>query len=188
MVNMAGPKSYKRYGRVKSHIRKAIIEKRKKLSEEYRHEYAMELSKKFFDTELYKNSKRILSYVSIHGEFETKYINRRILAEGKTLLLPKTYEMGVMKVFVVEDLKSLEKNSFGLHEPLETKEQTPDLIIVPAVAFDLKGNRLGFGGGFYDRYLEGKKISTIGLCYGFQIVENLPKEEHDIPVDRLLFL
>jgi len=173
---------------MKSQIRKAIIEKRKKLSDEYRHEYAMELSKKFFETELYKKSESILSYVSIHGEFETKYVNRRILAEGKTLLLPKTYEKRVMKAFEVIDLKSLEKNSFGLHEPLETTEKLPDLIIIPGVAFDINGNRIGFGGGFYDRYLEGKKIRTIGLCYGFQIVDNIPKEEHDIPVDELIFL
>lgn len=173
---------------MKKILRKGIVDKRKKLAEEYIHEYSKELSKKFFETDVYRNSKIIMSYVSIHGEVETEYINRRVLSQGKKLLLPKTYEKGVMKAFEVKDLNELVKNSFGLHEPIETDEFLPDLVIVPGVAFDRSGNRLGFGGGFYDRYLQGKNIKTIALCYEFQLVELLPKEEHDIPVDEILYL
>lgn len=188
MVYLAGPKSNKRYDLMKKHIRDTIVDKRKKLAKEYVHEYSMELSKKFFETEIYKNAKIIMSYVSIKGEFETKYINRRILSEGKTLVLPKTYGQGLMKAFEVKTMDELVKNSFGLHEPLESVEHLPDLIIMPGVAFDKRGNRIGFGGGYYDRYLQGKTIKTVALCYEFQVVEGFAVEEHDIPVDYLLYL
>lgn len=188
MVYLARPKGNKRYDLMKKHIRDTIVEKRKKLAKEYIHEYSMELSKKFFDSEIYKNAQIIMSYVSIKGEFETKYINRRILSEGKILVLPKTYGQGIMKAFEVKNMDELVKNCFGLHEPLEGKEHLPDLIIVPGVAFDKKGNRIGFGGGYYDRYLQNKNVKTVALCYEFQIVEGFVVEEHDIPVDYLLYL
>lgn len=173
---------------MKKTLRNFIVDKRKKLETEYIHEYSKELSKKLFEMDIYKNAQIIMSYVSIHGEIETQYINRRILSQGKTLLLPKTYKEGIMKAFEVRDLSELAKNSFGLHEPNETKEFLPDLVIVPGVAFDKKGNRLGFGGGFYDKYLQGKTLKTIALCYEFQVVEILPKEEHDIPVNEIIYL
>lgn len=173
---------------MKKALRNSIIEKRKELSELYRKEYSMELSKIFFESDLYKNSQKIMSYISIQGEFEMKYINKRILSEGKKLILPKIYEKGNMKAFEVDDLSELQKNSWGLHEPLETMEMEPDLIIVPGVAFDKKGNRMGFGGGFYDRFLGKRKVKTVALCYEFQILEELPVEDHDIPVDLVIFL
>lgn len=188
MVYLARPQSYKRYDLMKKHIRNTLIEKRRKLAKEYIHEYSMELSKKFFESDIYKNSKIIMSYVSIQGEFETKYINRRILSEGKTLVLPKIYGKGIMKAYQVNSLDELVKNSFGLHEPLEENELLPELIIVPGVAFDKEGNRIGFGGGYYDRYLSDKKIKTIAFCYEFQIVEEFPVEEHDKAVDILMYL
>lgn len=173
---------------MKKTLRNSIIEKRKELSEIYRKEYSMELSKIFFESDLYRNSQKIMSYISIHGEFEMKYINRRILSEGKNLILPKIYEKGRMKAFEVKNLSELQKNSWGLHEPLETIEMEPDLIIVPGVAFDKKGNRMGFGGGFYDRFLEKRRVKTVAFCYEFQMVEELPVEEHDIPVGQVMFL
>lgn len=173
---------------MKKKLRDEIIKRREELTEEFIKEYSEDLSEVFFNSELYKNSKIIMSYASIRGEFDTNFIHKKIIEDKKTLLLPKTYEEGVMKAFEVRDLQKLKKNSLGILEPLETKENVPDLIIVPGVAFDGKGNRLGFGGGFYDRFLFEHKAKTVALCYEFQVVNSIPKEEHDVEVDEIYYL
>lgn len=173
---------------MKTKIRDNITKRREGLSAIYIENYSKTLSEEFLESDSYKNAKNILSYMSFRGEIDTDFIHKRIFDDNKILILPKIYKNGIMKTYRVNDLSSLVKNSFGILEPQEHSELTPDLIIVPGVAFDKTGNRLGFGGGFYDRYLQNKSIKTIALCYNFQVVDELPKEEHDIPVDKLFFL
>lgn len=173
---------------MKNTLRKEIAEKREKLSEEFRKEYSEDLSYIFFNSEIYAKAKVIMSYVSFRGEFDTSIINKRILEDKKTLLLPKTYGKGHMKAYKVSNLHKLKENKFGLKEPEEGEEFEPDLIIVPGIAFDKEGNRLGFGAGYYDRFLSEKKANTLAFCYDFQIIEKLSKEEHDIPVDEIYYL
>lgn len=173
---------------MKNSLRKEIVKKREELDEDFRKEYSQDLTDMFLNSETYKTAKVIMSYVSFRGEFDTSIINKQIIEDKKTLLLPKTYEEGVMKAFEIRDLNKLKKNDFGIFEPLETNEKEPDLIIVPGVAFDLEGHRLGFGAGYYDRFLGEKSIKTIAFCYDFQVLDVLPKDEHDIPVDEIFYM
>lgn len=89
-----------------------------------------------------------------------------------------------MQAYRFTDKKELAKNCFGIWEPPESAEviQNPDVIIVPGLAFDRQGFRLGRGGGYYDRYLAGRSTLTIGLCHQAAFVDLLPRDPWDIPV------
>ena len=95
---------------MKNSLRKEIVKKREELDEDFRKEYSQDLTDMFLNSETYKTAKVIMSYVSFRGEFDTSIINKQIIEDKKTLLLPKTYEEGVMKAFEVRDLNKLKKN------------------------------------------------------------------------------
>lgn len=136
----------------------------------------------------YQNAQTIFSYMSIQSEVETFDINAEILRKKKTLALPKVY-LKSMEFHSVCDLESDTcKGAFGVLEP---KEQMPviekfDLILVPAVAFCKQGFRMGYGAGFYDRYLSGKKGIFIGICFDEQIFDEIPKDEFDVKMHYLV--
>ena len=109
------------------------------------------------------------------------------LLNEKRVFLPRV-NGSRMDFYEISDITELSPGAFGIYEPdIEGKE--PDyskngLLIMPGVAFDSLGNRIGFGGGFYDKYLsEGGRFLKIALAYDFQILENLPAEEHDEKTD-----
>ena len=97
-----------------------------------------------------------------------------------------------MEAVEITSLEGLKENKYGILEPDDSKEEfcknNLDLIILPGVAFDLVGKRIGYGGGYYDRYLENidKKIIKVALIYDFQLLENVPAEEHDIKADYII--
>jgi len=111
--------------------------------------------------------------------------------EGKKVYLPKTWlkerRLTFHRVYSFSDLVP---GPFGLLEPNPKNEETDlgslDVMFVPGLAFDVKGYRLGYGGGFYDRMLRETSALKVGVCYSFQLVESLPVEPHDVPVDLIL--
>ncbi|MBN1467986.1 MAG: 5-formyltetrahydrofolate cyclo-ligase [Fusobacteriaceae bacterium] len=176
---------------MKIFIRKSLISKREKLDKNYVKSYSESLSKIFIESDIFKESSIVMSYVSFKGEFDTNFINKEILNNNKTLLLPKIYSNSNMKAFKVKDLTGLNRNKFGILEPIESEELSPDLVIIPGVAFDYEKNRIGFGAGFYDKFLEKldrNSVKIIALAYDFQILETIPKEDHDIPIDLIYYL
>ena len=96
-----------------------------------------------------------------------------------------------MKFIYLEDLSKVEKNQMGIPEPVAdgpVAEDPTALVLMPGLAFTEKGDRMGYGGGFYDRFLaEEPNHPTLALCYDFQMVDRLPTEEYDIPVDTVLW-
>ena len=148
------------------------------------------LSKEVFDnllkSGLLENKNAILSYMSIKGEVETSYINEFILKEGKHLLIPSINEEDELEV-----KKSNGEHKIGKYGIIEVNSDIVfnyneiDIVLVPGVAFDKRGNRIGFGKGYYDRLL--KKIGgvKIGLAYEFQIVPEFEKEAHDEGLDYI---
>ncbi|EIC75637.1 5-formyltetrahydrofolate cyclo-ligase [Streptococcus oralis] len=173
---------------MKAELRKKILQEMKALSQEQKQAMDQVLTERFLQHPFYKEAKTIATYLSFPHEFQTQELIERALKDGKKVLIPKTYPKGRME-FVVYDPKQLVKTSFGLLEPqgdLEVVDPSQiDLIHVPGLAFTTEGYRIGYGGGYYDRYLEyfaGQTMSTIYPCQ----VQEFNLEDHDIPVKEVL--
>ncbi len=140
----------------------------------------------------YQKAKGIGAFASIPHEINTYPILEGALSSGKKLYLPKvSKDKEYFEFYPVTDLKNLQPGPFGIQEPTSTKAadwEDLDLVLVPGLAFDRKGNRLGFGKGFYDRVLPRLKKSCliVGLGYAFQLVEQVPAGIHDVPVKAIL--
>ncbi|WP_035783414.1 5-formyltetrahydrofolate cyclo-ligase [Butyrivibrio sp. MC2021] len=151
----------------------------------------------------YKEAENLLVYASMRSEVRTDEIILDALADGKKVFCPKVTDknngkMSFVRIFALEDLK---EGYYGIREPelndlSETYFSEADrnsmngntLAIVPGVAFDKNKNRIGYNGGFYDRFLSShKNVKSVGLCYRLQVVDdNLPVESHDMPLDRII--
>ena len=173
---------------MKAELRKKILQEMKTLSQEQKQAMDRVLTERFLKHPFYQEAKTIATYLSFPHEFQTQELIKRMLKDGKKVLIPKTYPKGRMD-FVVYHPQQLVKTSFGLLEPqgdLEVVEPSQiDLIHVPGLAFTTEGYRIGYGGGYYDRYLEhfaGHSLSTIYPCQ----VQEFNSENHDIPVQEVL--
>ena len=173
---------------MKAELRKQVLHEMKALSQEQKQAMDRALTERFLQNPFYQEAKVIATYLSFPHEFQTQELIKRMLKDGKKVLIPKTYPKGRME-FVVYDPKQLAKTSFGLLEPqgdLEVVEPSQiDLIHVPGLAFTTEGYRIGYGGGYYDRYLEhfaGHTMSTIYPCQ----VQEFNSEDHDIAVQEVL--
>ncbi|RMD47596.1 MAG: 5-formyltetrahydrofolate cyclo-ligase [Aquificota bacterium] len=141
--------------------------------------------KKLINLPEIKKAKYILLYYPHKNEVNILPLFQ--ILKGKILLLPRTDSKDIFPV-MVNSLENLKKGKFGILEPEGNPVQIEkiDVVIVPAIAFDKKGHRLGYGKGYYDRFLKNFKGTKIGVAYDFQVVEEIPKEEHDIPVDLII--
>ena len=173
---------------MKAELRKKIFQEMKTLSQEQKQAMDRALTEHFLQHPFYQEAKTIATYLSFPHEFQTQELIEQALKDGKKVLIPKTYPKGRME-FVVYNPQQLAKTSFGLLEPqgdLEVVEPSQiDLIHVPGLAFTTEGYRIGYGGGYYDRYLEhfaGHTMSTIYPCQ----VQEFNSEDHDIAVQEVL--
>ena len=152
---------------------------------------------KFLESDYYKNSNKIFIYISYSSEIDTINIINRALNDGKDIFVPRTiFETKEMDAVKINSLKNMKKDRYGILEPEEGRPcidpNELDLIVVPGVAFDNNGGRMGYGAGYYDRYF--KKISTekrnhvkkIALAYDFQIVDNVPMNNQDVNIDYII--
>jgi len=134
----------------------------------------------------------IALYAAVHQEVDTNLICSSALESAKRVLYPAIY--GDEMLFrQVESLDSLRKGAFGIPEPpptgMDHLADEPDLIVVPGVAFDLSGQRIGYGKGYYDRFLKhpGRKACLVGLCHDFQLIdETIPADMHDIQMNIIV--
>ena len=146
---------------------------------------------KFFELKEYKRANTIFVYVSFGSEVETKRIIEKIIYDGKCAVIPKCDKKNhIMHTFKIDCLGQLKKGAYGIEEPCEGcaevfKEQI-DLAVVPGLCFDLKGNRLGYGGGYYDRFLADFKGFTVGLSYNECIIDIVPTDEYDCRLDLII--
>lgn len=153
------------------------------------------LDKKIFNflirSDFYKKSKRIFIYVSYKNEVDTKEIIDYSLKNDKMIYVPKiNVEDKTMKAVRIHSLNELSVNKYGILEPNIVDKDCIDLdlIVLPGIAFDKVGNRIGYGGGYYDKYLAALeyKVDKVALAYGFQVIDNIEVEEHDIKVDYVI--
>jgi len=176
---------------MKEHIRKEIKEKRRKHSKEEQRKKSKEIKERLFGLPEYRDAKTVLFYVSYNGEVFTHDIIKDALKDKKVVVPISNLEDNTLSLSVLESWDDLELGSYGILEPKkeclrEISIDDIDLIIVPGVAFDLNRNRMGHGKGYYDKLLEKTKATTVGLCFEFQLVDKIPTESHDIPVDIII--
>lgn len=140
----------------------------------------------------YNRAKNIFIYVSYKSELYTHEIIKYSLKNGKKIFVPKVISKSEgMKAVEIKDFSDLSKSSYGILEPITNKYAEPSIIelsLTPGLAFDKSGGRIGYGGGFYDRYMKNLKGSAvnIGLCYKLQIIERVPMDEFDVRVDGII--
>ncbi len=150
------------------------------------------IANRFLNLWQYRESGLILAYVSNSIEVDTKFIIEQALIQGKRVAVPKCV-VGTRKLeyYLIDSLEALEKGSFGILEPCESKcekllNYSGGLVIVPALSFDKNGFRLGFGKGYYDRFLSNSELKTVGICYDCCLMDDLPKGKYDRNVNMVI--
>lgn len=173
-------------------MRKRILTRRDREPEDLRRKKSQKIKKRLFSLKELKKAHTILFYYSKGSEVETKEMMEEALRKGKRVLLPKVRGREIYLGEIKDLEKDVEKGSFGILEPKETyRKPTPkgiDLVILPGIAFDLKGERIGYGEGYYDRFLKKipKRIPLIGLAYDFQVIKNISGKKHDRRVSKVI--
>ncbi|MCI8633736.1 MAG: 5-formyltetrahydrofolate cyclo-ligase [Lachnospiraceae bacterium] len=167
----------------KQQLRKKMNEKRDQYA--YTHRDSIRIWDLLEKSPLYQQAHTIFAYFSFRSEVETYMVMEHALRYQKALCLPRIEEGHRMEFYLQEDRSSFQRNRFGIYEPAPwARRQEPDqktLMLVPGLAFDYQGGRIGYGSGFYDRYLERYRfVKTVGLCFDFQLQEEaLEMDEKD---------
>ena len=181
----------------KKEIRKIIREKKAALSPEFITEYSALLAEEFVKQPFYQASDVLYVYLAYNEEIRTDELVRRAWADGKRVAVPKVLDQGVMEFYYIESFDGISEGYCGIPEPegdpALLAEDKRFLMLMPGMAYGRDHNRIGYGGGFYDRYLErklaaGAEFTTLALAYDFQILDTIPAEAHDLKVDVVLSL
>lgn len=168
----------------KARLRKQLLDARDGLSLEFMKITSKEIQENLRKIEQYRNAKTIGAYYSIGSEVKTQDILQEILNAGKELALPKVVKDDL--VFKkISNFSELEPGNFSVMEPKDKCEvvKNLDVILVPAIALSKDGFRLGYGFGYYDKYLHGKKSTAIALSYAKQIIRSFPVDDHDVKMN-----
>jgi 5-formyltetrahydrofolate cyclo-ligase len=177
----------------KKRIRSKILLKLKTQKEEDRNRKSRKIKAKLLKTKAFKKAKIVMFYIAFGGEVDTKEMIEEARKLGKIIAVPVCMANRVlMKPCILDYNAGLVHGPYGVLEPAVKRffsTQELDLVVVPGVAFDTKGNRLGRGKGCYDVFLAKipKDTPSIGLAFDFQILPSLPSAGHDVSVGRVLF-
>lgn len=174
-------------GREKESIRIAFRAQRNEMPPRDVLEHSARIHQRLMDCQAFRDSPVVASYIGVvNNEVLTLPLIARLLQEHRQVLVPRTEPGRKLSWAPIADLDTLVPGAFGIPEPpLHVRAVTPQddgVIVVPGLAFDRRGHRIGFGGGYFDRFLADFSGLTIGLAYPWQLVERLPSEAHDIPV------
>lgn len=172
----------------KATLRSFFLGKRKFLSEnniEKKRSLDLEIQSRLLMSQEYREAQTILCYVSRKSEIDTVGIILASLSNHKRVAVPRCEEEGVMRFFVISSLSDLETGSFHIREPKEGLKELTDfhrsLCICPSLCCDMRGYRVGFGKGYYDRFLKTYEGMTVSLCYSDALITEINVEEFDIP-------
>jgi len=171
-------------------IRQRILSQRKLLTEEDCQQMSLRAQLLLVVADCFSSSRTLALYSPIQNEVKTEQLLLAAQASGQRVCFPRVY--GERLLFVVIDtVRDLDCGAFGVAEPASgtvIPVAEIDLLVVPGVAFDRRGYRLGYGKGFYDRELVAKAstASAVGLCYDFQLCDRLPVEPHDQRLDFIV--
>lgn len=174
----------------KQELRRIIRQRKRAMTEEEICSRSAALAEKFAASDAYRQAKTIYGYLPYNQEVRTVPMLRRALEEGKRVAVPKVYG-DEMRFIYLEDLTRVASGYAGIPEPIADAPVARDetaLVLMPGLAFDRQGHRIGYGGGFYDRFLAREpNHPTVALCYEFQVQDSLQTEQFDIPVDTVIW-
>ena len=174
----------------KSELRLFIREEIDALPEQYIAESDRGIFEKVSSLPQYKNAQSIMLFYSVQREPDTLELSRVALRDGKTVSFPFCFRGGIMQARSITDLSQMRPAILGIPAPSEdapiVSPEALDLIVVPALTFDIEGFRLGYGGGYYDRYLKDIPAYTVGIARHRLLRQKVPKEPHDIAVKCLV--
>lgn len=173
----------------KKDIRKEILDKRLALPKEELYQKSEIICNTFLKLDQYQKSDLIYIYMDFKNEVMTKRIIEDAHQNGKKVAIPKVEGDRIIFYYLENNQKELEEGYFGIREPQIAKPVTNSkgIMVVPGIAFDEYGYRIGYGKGFYDRYLHENDIfQKISLVLELQMVEKVPSDKHDIPVDMIV--
>ena len=168
----------------KSELRQALKVSRNNMTPEEVTEKSNKICDKVINSDFFKNAGIVMVYLSFKNEVNTRKIIEKAFAENMKVLVPIT-SGDDMYLSVLENLTSFKKGAFGIDEPSVINEWSGkiDICIIPGLGFDKSGGRIGFGKGYYDKFLSKNSCIKIGIAYSDQIKENVFSEPHDIPMD-----
>lgn len=177
----------------KKDFRKYVLETRDSIEVKKRLEWDEIIFAKLINSKFYKESKTIFTFVSFKSEVNTHKFIEHALKDNKIIGVPKieTKQTGI-EVFQINSLKDLENGYFDTLEPIskcpKINNENIDFIVMPGLAFDRDGGRIGYGGGFYDRFLMSlnEKVSKIAIAYHFQVFDEVPTNGLDVNVDGVI--
>ncbi|MDP8900968.1 MAG: 5-formyltetrahydrofolate cyclo-ligase [Actinomycetota bacterium] len=178
----------------KATLRRVVLRRRDALTEGERAHRSARIVATILDLPAYRDAGVVLAYASFGTELRTDELLRRVLADGKTLLLPRVGRDG-LGLYEVRDLAGdLKPGTWNIREPVPDRCPLADprgvnLALIPGVAFDRRGRRLGYGGGFYDRLLAGglrEATPRVSGAFEVQVVDEVPVDPHDAPVDLVV--
>ncbi|MEW8994152.1 5-formyltetrahydrofolate cyclo-ligase [Clostridium sp.] len=174
----------------KKKLRNEVMKRIAELSKEYTLEADKKIYKKVINLKEYKEANTIFCFVSTEDEINTRNIIESALESGKRVGVPRCIGKGIMEVCEIKGYTSLKDGKYGILEP---KEECPligseeiDFAIIPCVSCSEEGYRLGYGGGYYDRYLEHATFTTAVICREKIICDYIPRDEHDIKIHRVI--
>ena len=174
----------------KKELRRQIREMKRAMTSEQIDAASARLGELFLNCPQYKEAKTIYGYLPYNQEVRTVPMLEQAMKEGKRVAVPKCYGEE-MRFIYMDDLSKVEKGYANIPEPIADDPVADDktaLVLMPGMAFTKDGKRMGYGGGFYDKFLAAEpEHPTVALCYDFQMVEDLPTEDYDIPVDCVLW-
>lgn len=180
---------------MKNKIRKDVLKLRQGLTPSQVRQKSLRIFERLENTDVFTGATSIMAYIAFRNEVDTLPIIRYCLSSGKKVIVPISKKKG--RQLLLSELRDpdreLRPGTYGILEPLPQfirpfPKEGLDLILVPAVAFDPSGYRIGYGAGYYDRFLGSldKKIPAIGLAFELQLVDKVPAEPTDLPVDYIV--
>ncbi len=175
----------------KRRFRKQAIARRETLSPEQRQDFSLAACNRLLTLDLYRNAGAIHAFVPFGSEIDTRPIIEQAWADGKTVVFPVTDRKNDTLIHrAAQNWEQFTPGYAGILEPSGACPEFPlgdlDLILVPGMAYDRQGYRMGYGGGYYDRFLPQTRAVTVGLAFNVQLVDEVPREVHDLPVMLLI--
>jgi len=178
---------------IKAEVRQTCLCQRSSLGEIERKRKSVMIQQKLLELPEFQKAQTVMLFLNFREEVETTALAEATIASEKKLVLPRCAPHGILLPIVVRDLtQDIELGAYGIREPKVTLEVVQpseiDLIIVPGSGFDLQGNRLGYGGGYYDRFFILLNPLTPRVALGFecQVIEHVPTDKHDARMTMLI--
>ncbi len=172
---------------MKNRIRKELLEKRNKLSVYELLKKSNEIISKLVSLEEFKKAEKLLCYISFDNEVYTHGLIKEYV--GKKKIAVPVVRGNELILSYINDWNDLSTGAYGILEPREIKIALPEDIqvaIIPGIAFDKKGYRIGYGKGYFDRLLPKMNALKIALAFDFQLLDELPREKHDVKMDMII--